>query len=124
MRKHRTATLGILLLGGLSLTAACSPAKSDVSNAVLPIFSNDYHDRRLLNICPQKRLLTRKDLENLAQDYYLVEADGKPQIVSILEKNGPCRPSATEQLDLLQAQCSLVRDRQPCQSGIVQVPIP
>jgi hypothetical protein len=87
------------------------------------MFTNDYHDRRLLNVCPHKNLVTKKDLEDIARTYFIVEADGKPRIVSLLEKNGDCRPSSSEQLDLPESQCFLPTDRHPCHAGIVLVPI-
>jgi hypothetical protein len=114
----------ILLLLTANLLAGCSTAPRETKARPLPIFTNDYRDRRLLAVCPQKQVLDHGDLESLAKMYFMVEPNGRPRLVEILEKNGDCRRSTNEQLDLTASRCSLSFERSPCRGGVVLVPIP
>lgn len=121
----RTTKSFLLLILAAIFIPACARPEQRVDDRPLLIFTNDFHDRRFLAVCWHNRSLNRNDLVELAKTYYIVDPNGKGQIVRILEKNNECRPSSSEQLELgqVQSQCYISHDNPPCRSGIVLVPI-
>lgn len=86
------------------------PVPKAAKNSKLPMA-----DRRVLKVCAPKRLLTRKDLEEIAKTYN----PRRPAIGDIMRVNGDCgKTDQQETLDLGRCEGSA-----QCKTGIVNVPI-